>query len=282
MNKKTNIFFIIITIAICLVAFYAFRLDKIDTEKKFENVEFEPSNKVYYSNDTQIVSGDEDKESYGGKGENMEEKQTEEKSGEIIISGVPFVSQAPTGNWKDPLFQNGCEEAAAMMAISWAAGKEITNLTEAENEIRKISALEEKKVGSAVDASVEDVVSFIKEYFGYQGVEDKYDIGFQDIITELKNGKVVIVPTFGRNLGNPHYTTPGPITHMLVITGYDYEKKEFLTNDPGTKYGKGYRYNKDVLMDAIWNYPTGKEHPNPPVGEKRKTAMIIISPDGGK
>ena len=59
---------------------------------------------------------------------------------------------------------------------------------------------------------------------------------------------------------------------MLVVTGYDAEKKEFITNDPGTRKGAGYRYPEQVLFDAIREYPTGK---HVPITINRK-AMIIV------
>jgi hypothetical protein len=40
---------------------------------------------------------------------------------------------------------------------------------------------------------------------------------------------------------------------MLVIVGYD--SNGFITNDPGTRKGEGYRYSFATLMAAIhdWN-----------------------------
>jgi len=61
------------------------------------------------------------------------------------------------------------------------------------------------------------------------------------------------VPAAGRELGNPNFTDPGPLYHMLVVRGYT--ENNFITNDVGTRKGENYQYKYDVLMNAIhdWN-----------------------------
>jgi hypothetical protein len=49
-------------------------------------------------------------------------------------------------------------------------------------------------------------------------------------------------------------------------------KKEFITNDPGTKRGFHYRYNEKVLYNAIRNYPTGNHLP---IKGEQKTGIAI-------
>ncbi|MCK4891623.1 MAG: hypothetical protein KAS78_03060, partial [Candidatus Pacebacteria bacterium] len=81
-----------------------------------------------------------------------------------------------------------------------------------------------------------------------------------------------IVPTNGQKLGNPYYTPPGPVTHNLVIIGYDITEKEFITNDPGTRHGEKYRYSEDILENALFDYPTGFHERV----EEIKIAMIVV------
>lgn len=69
--------------------------------------------------------------------------------------------------------------------------------------------------------------------------------------------KVLIVAVNGDLLANPNYQIPKPANHKLVIIGYDEENSEFITHDPGTSKGDGYRYSYDKLMEAITDYPTG-------------------------
>jgi hypothetical protein len=99
------------------------------------------------------------------------------------------------------------------------------------------------------------------------------EVNVRSIVTELRAGNIVLVPANGQKLNNPHYKTPGPERHMLVVRGYNPATDEFITNDPGTKMGEGYRYPSEVLLDAAIDYPTGNHEP---IVEAKK-AMIIVS-----
>lgn len=191
-----------------------------------------------------------------------------------VLYEVPFTAQAVFGNWDDIRQSNGCEEASALMAMRWVDGKPLP-LTEAESEIIAMSDFELKKYGYFHDTSAKDTVERIfKDYFKYNGVFVRYNIGTNDIKLELSRGNLVIVPLDGRKLGNPYYTQPGPPVHMLVIRGYDDITGEFITNDPGTKRGEAYRYSYRTLENAIADYTSGYKNP----GSRTKTAMIVVMP----
>jgi hypothetical protein len=70
----------------------------------------------------------------------------------------------------------------------------------------------------------------------------------------LAEGKLIIVPAAGRQLGNPFFQTPGPPYHMLVLRGYT-KDGHVITNDPGTKRGENFAYTWTTLINAIhdWN-----------------------------
>ena len=63
----------------------------------------------------------------------------------------------------------------------------------------------------------------------------------------------MLVPTAGRELGNPYYKQPGPIYHFLVIRGYT--SKYLITNDVGTRRGEEYKYKFDILINAVHDLP---------------------------
>jgi hypothetical protein len=189
----------------------------------------------------------------------------------IAALSVPFTSQAPSAKWSDDTFQNGCEEASLVMAAYWISGKALTKEV-AEKEIVALSTYERKSLGHAVDTSAADTAELFSDYYDIGTAEVRYDIAAADIRTALADDAIVIVPTNGQRLGNPNFKRPGPLTHMLVVIGYDAAKQEFITNDPGTRLGKGYRYDEKVLLGAIRDYPTGKHLP---IAEER-TAMIIV------
>lgn len=188
---------------------------------------------------------------------------------------VPFTSQAPLGNWDDERLQNGCEEASILMAMKWIQNKTFSSPAEAQQEIFELAKFEEKTFGNHVDTSVEEVGEIFSQYYGYENFTVSREPTLDVLKSELEKGNIILVPAFGRALKNPNYTLPGPITHMLVLVGYDAKTKEFITNDPGTKRGEGYRYDENILFDAMWAYPAGKNHPESPKSTAQKAMLIV-------
>jgi len=173
-----------------------------------------------------------------------------------VLQAVPFIVQAPRHNWKDPVYQNACEEAVILMAMRWVQGKPLSK-EEAFIEIQKISDYSKNKYGFYLDQSAEDLAKLMREYFKYSNVRYQENIQTVDIRAELFKENLVLVPVNGQKLGNPYFTQPGPTEHMLLIKGYDSKTKEFITNDPGIGKGNGYRYKEKILFDAIRKYPSG-------------------------
>ncbi|MDD2487218.1 MAG: C39 family peptidase [Candidatus Gracilibacteria bacterium] len=194
----------------------------------------------------------------------------------VIIDDVPFTSQAPLGNWNDFMNQEGCEEASIIMAVYWFKGLNLT-AKKADSEIKDISNYELKIFGSYINTSIYDTAKILQKYYTFSKYNVVDNISKEDMIDSLSNGKILLIPAYGRGLHNKFYTSPGPVSHMLVVIGYDPIKKEFITNDPGTKSGKGYRYNEDILYSAIWNYPTSTHNLLPPSStDIIKKSMIEI------
>ena len=194
-------------------------------------------------------------------------------SSESVLLEVPFAAQAPFGNWEDPRQQNGCEEASAIMAMKWVNRDTILPLDSAMNSIIEISEYEQRVYGEYRDTSAADTISRIfNDHFEYYKVRLAKNIRAKDIIRELKSGNLVVVPANGQKLKNPFFTLPGPIEHMLVIIGYDSKTGEFITNDPGTRHGKNFRYKSQVLEDALQDYPTGFHEPI----ENINKVMIVV------
>lgn len=176
-----------------------------------------------------------------------------------LIADVPFTVQAPFAEWSDPIFQDACEEASLVMANAWANGETLTRES-AKASIQALATVQKKKFGHSVDTSIHDTAWLLDEYFHVFG-KVQTDIKKEDIKRALSENRVVIVPTDGRKLKNPNFTQPGPPRHMLVVIGYDDATEEFIVNDPGTRKGHGYRYDEDILYEAILDYPTGKHLP---------------------
>ncbi|MFH1030637.1 MAG: C39 family peptidase [bacterium] len=178
-----------------------------------------------------------------------------------VLLEIPFTSQAPTGNWKDPRQQDACEEASVLMVMKWIKGEKL-NPEEAEVKILAISEWEDREYKSFHDTSARDTMErLIKGYFNYTKAEVKENVTLDMIKAELFKGNAVIATVDGQRLKNPYYTAPGPERHMLVIIGYDADKKEFITNDPGTRRGEKYRYGENHFFSSMRDYPTGDHEP---------------------
>lgn len=188
-----------------------------------------------------------------------------------LWSAIPFISQAPTAEWGKSEFQNGCEEASVLMVHAWRSGQAYTKET-AKAELVALARFQEKKIGQGIDTDTQDTAKLLLgEYFDIDDYRIVYDFTLDELRQATAEG-LIIVPTNGRALANPNFTAPGPLQHMLVVTGYDVNFKEFVTNDPGTQRGEGYRYPGSVLFAAIREYPTGSHLP---IMTERK-AMIVI------
>lgn len=190
---------------------------------------------------------------------------------EQLLFDVPFAAQAPFGDWADARQDSGCEEAAMLMAMYWVYGRSLP-FEIAEKEIIAISEFEQEQYGDFHNTSALDTLKVLKAYFKYENAFAKFDIGIEDIKAELVRGNLVLVPIDGTKVGNLYYTPPGPTKHKIIIRGYDDNAQEFITNDPGTKQGEGYRYGYQILEDALLDYPTGFDEPI----DEIRTAMIVV------
>jgi len=191
-----------------------------------------------------------------------------------VKQNVPFTSQAPFGNWSDQRQQDGCEEASIVMGAHWALGSTLTQ-QQALDEILELSTTAEELFGYYQDTDVEETLTLLNSYYGLTTAYAKHNPTLSDIKDLLSQGSIVLVPTNGQALGNPNFTSPGPDRHMVVIVGYDPGTSEFITNDPGTKQGTDYRYNEDVLFNAMRDYPSGDHEPI--TGQSK--SLIVISQD---
>lgn len=193
----------------------------------------------------------------------------------LAILPVPFTSQAPFAQWSDSRQQDGCEEAGAVMAMAWVKDQKTLSKAEAKKAIINISDFELKKYGEYRDVSLEDLREWVFiDYFKYDAKKVRVveKITLADIKKELAKGNLVLVPADGRALKNPYFTAPGPERHVLLIKGYDQKKKQFITNDAGTRRGENYRYSETVLFKAIRAYPTGYHLPIKKVEKK----MLVV------
>lgn len=161
-----------------------------------------------------------------------------------------FASQAPTGDWGLP-YQEACEEAALIIASKYFSREKLDNEIMAK-EIVQVVAWEKENLATYTDTNLAEVKKIAAEYFQLSPAVME-TITVESMKQELAAGSLLLVPTAGRQLGNPYYSGAGPVYHFLVVRGYD--RDEFITNDVGTKRGDGYKYKYQTLIDAIHDLP---------------------------
>lgn len=185
---------------------------------------------------------------------------------------VAFVPQAPFGNW-DELHQETCEEASMIMADRYIKGEAISEQT-AEDELQKLVKWQTER-GYKVDLTVAETIEVLNDYFGISA-KISNNVTIERIKSELASGNLIIIPAAGRKLKNPNFKVPGPIYHMLVIKGYD--NRNFITNDPGTRKGNGYKYPYQIIIDAVhdWNHFLAEGGMTDAEMEQGAKAMIIV------
>ncbi len=166
---------------------------------------------------------------------------------------VPFLSQAPKQNWDLP-YQEACEEASLIMADAYLAGKK-TKFTpeEGDRAILDLVAFEERE-GYAIDVTAKEAAEIASKYFSKRKARVIVRPTMDEVRRLLAAGFPLIVPADGKALKNPNFRNGGPPYHMLILKGYLADGR-WITNDPGTRKGADYIYDRDILWNAIsdWN-----------------------------
>lgn len=164
---------------------------------------------------------------------------------------IPFTSQAPLANWEGS-YEDGCEEASALM-VHYFYTKRTFTTDIAMQELDDAFAWEDAHIGTNFDTTAAETLRMIREYYGYTKAYLDTDVSVEHIKELIAQGLPIIIPAYGKALGNPNFRNGGPDYHMLVIKGYN--ATHFVTNDPGTRRGADYVYSHQTILNAIhdWN-----------------------------
>ncbi len=164
---------------------------------------------------------------------------------------MPFARQAPFGHWEVPFYEDACEEASLIIVARHLAGLPLDEQV-MQDQLAKVEPWELERFGENLSTDTEQVAAMADEFY-HLDTTVSTDVTVARIKQELAAGNFIILPLAGRELHNPNYTGAGPLYHMLVVRGYD--RDQFITNDPGTRKGLGYKYPYAVLINAThdWN-----------------------------
>ncbi|MDD5589980.1 MAG: C39 family peptidase [Candidatus Portnoybacteria bacterium] len=186
----------------------------------------------------------------------------------IMIENVPFTTQSPDAAW-DPVAQELCEEAS-MIIVDHYWSKKPLNKNIALSELGQIKQFEVDNYGDYRDENAAQIAQRLRDYFGYSDVVVYYDFSLDFLKEKIAEGRPIIVPAAGRELHNSNFRPPGPLYHALVIVGHD--GNNFITNDPGTRKGEGWKYEENIIFEAIHDFPGSKEA----ILQGRR-AMVIVN-----
>ncbi|MBI5207009.1 MAG: C39 family peptidase [Candidatus Firestonebacteria bacterium] len=166
---------------------------------------------------------------------------------QIVIKDVPFIVQAPFSNWQ--VHHESCEEASALIVHNYLSGYKDLDMKLIDLTIRDMKEFQIKRYGEEKDLYNEDFVELIKQYFKYKNVKAYTNATLLDLKTKLSQGIPVIVQVNAGMLSNPNMRHNG--YHVLVAIGYDDDKQNIITNDPGTIHGKMYSYSYSRFESAM-------------------------------
>ncbi len=182
-----------------------------------------------------------------------------------VMIDVPFTTQSPYAVW-DALHEEACEEAALLMVQRFWIGKDL-DLQTAEDELQRMVAWQTEN-GFAYDVTMSEMLQIARAYYGLDGYIDT-DVTEAHMKELLSKGYPLIVPTAGRELGNPYFSGAGPWYHVVTVVGYD--SKNFLVHDPGTKRGEAYKYPLKPFIETIHDWTGVKEE----IDQGAKSFVVI-------
>lgn len=168
---------------------------------------------------------------------------------------VPYVNEAPDGNWTGP-WKNGCEEAAIVMVEAFYQHKVSVSITEAKSMMQQLFDEQDREWGSNANSDAVRTVQLITalELFQAKVVEHP---SVEQMKQEVAGGRPVITLHRGFELGNSNipFLATGSSYHTLVIIGYDDATGEFIVHDDGdAAAGANRRYAYGVVMDSLHDY----------------------------
>ncbi len=185
---------------------------------------------------------------------NTDDKEVVEKPSYFMID-VPYVSEAPEGNWSGD-WVNACEEATMAMVEFYYMGVKSVSVLEAKNYLQNLFDEENKIYGHNKNTDASQILELINLHSKFDA-RIKTNPTIDDIKNEILNDRPVISLHRGFDLKNPNipFSPVKSSYHTLVVVGYDDSSNEFITHDPGDeKSGRDHRYSYRDFMYSLHDY----------------------------
>lgn len=206
------------------------------------------------------------------KDETVDMKVLATSTKSIVDLPVPHIWEIPDGVWVNP-WSNACEESAIVMVEEYYLnrGEVIMPKQEVKTKLPPLFAWENKVFGSNADTDSKRTNRIINEYSSYEGII-KENPTLEEIKAELAAGHPIISFHYGYDLKNPHhrFRRGGSSYHVIVLTGYDDVKQEFMVNDSELSDALDYRYPYAIIMDSLHDFDHSR-------GKADGTPVVIFS-----
>lgn len=169
------------------------------------------------------------------------------------IINPPFILQSPRMKWTF-VDEEMCEEATLMMAARWYFQLGAPTIPRMEYNLARLRDYQVKNFTTWYDSSILQGEAMMRDVFNVLQVDLKIITDEEQNLNQIKqaisDGKVVVFPAAGRLLKNKHFKNGGPVFHNILIYGYDPKTDEYIVMDPGTRFGRGFRYSATILNQA--------------------------------
>lgn len=194
--------------------------------------------------------------------------KTPPPTSQVVNLAVPQIWEIPDGVWVKP-WNGACEESSITMVDAFYnhTYTGIIPTSTAKKLMAPLFPIEDKMFGSNSDTDAARTAKLINTSLSYTAAI-KQNPTLAQIKQELQNGYPVISMHYGYDLDNPRhrFRQGGSSYHVMVITGYDDNKKIFYVNDPELPDGLDFSYKYDTILTTLhdFNY-TDKKADGPPV-----------------
>lgn len=173
----------------------------------------------------------------------------------VVTLFVPYVSEAPEGDWSGD-WVNACEEATITMVDAYYRGLNEVSTEDAKKSLEKLFDEEDKLFGSNKNTDSKQIKEIVDNFFDF-GVSIKTNPTIGDIKKELYEGRPVISLHFGFDLQNKNIPFSPTLSsyHTIVIVGYDDLRQVFIAHDPGDEEdGHNIYYSYKIIMNSLHDY----------------------------